>query len=161
MSANELTALLWREREVLETVLFKLEEERMVLLSGRTRWLSRATSESLAIAKKAAELSLARTVEASALGVEWGAGDNPTLNELIACAPDHAWRDILTQHREALLALAEQIGLARDENARILNAAIRATHEASSAAGNTVTYDSRGRNTDTSPATSALVDKEL
>lgn len=34
MGANELSALLWRERELLELLVFKLEEEQL-LLQGR------------------------------------------------------------------------------------------------------------------------------
>ena len=36
---EKLSQILWRERELLDTLLFKLEEEQMVLASGRTRWL--------------------------------------------------------------------------------------------------------------------------
>ena len=42
---EKLSQILWRERELLETLLFKLEEEQMVLAGGRTRWLARAARE--------------------------------------------------------------------------------------------------------------------
>ena len=41
MSLTELVNTLWRQREALELLLFKLEEERLVLASGRQRWLGR------------------------------------------------------------------------------------------------------------------------
>ena len=45
MSLSEVSNILWRERQLLELLVFKLEEEQLVLASGRTRWLSHATRE--------------------------------------------------------------------------------------------------------------------
>ena len=42
---EDLSLILWRERELLETMLYKLEVEQLVLSSGRTRWLAHATRE--------------------------------------------------------------------------------------------------------------------
>src|SRR3954454_18372766 len=42
---EKLSQVLWRERELLETLLFKLEEEQTLLQSDRTRWLVRAAGE--------------------------------------------------------------------------------------------------------------------
>ena len=39
---ERLSLILWRERDLLETLLFKLEEEQLLLANGRTRWLMRA-----------------------------------------------------------------------------------------------------------------------
>ena len=45
MGLNELSGVLWRERQLLELLLFKLEEEQLILTSGRTQWLGHATRE--------------------------------------------------------------------------------------------------------------------
>ena len=45
MSVNELSAVLWRERELLELLTFKLEEEQLLLAAGRSRWVSHASRE--------------------------------------------------------------------------------------------------------------------
>ena len=45
MGLAEVSTVLWTERELLELLLFKLEEEQLVLASGRTRWLAHATRE--------------------------------------------------------------------------------------------------------------------
>ena len=37
MGLAELSSILWRERDMLELLLFKLEEEQLVLAAGRTR----------------------------------------------------------------------------------------------------------------------------
>ena len=36
MSLNDVSKLLWRERELLELLLFKLDEENMIVAAGRT-----------------------------------------------------------------------------------------------------------------------------
>jgi len=45
MGLRDVSAILWRERHLLELLLFKLDEEQLVLAAGRTRWLARATRE--------------------------------------------------------------------------------------------------------------------
>ena len=45
MSLTDLASVLWRSRELLEMLLFKLEEEQLLLASNRSRWLSHATRE--------------------------------------------------------------------------------------------------------------------
>ena len=45
MGLSEVSNILWRERQLLELLLFKLEEEQLLLVNGRTRWLSHAAKE--------------------------------------------------------------------------------------------------------------------
>jgi len=45
VSLSDLSSILWREREMLELLLFKLEEEQLILASGRSRWLTLALSD--------------------------------------------------------------------------------------------------------------------
>ena len=45
MSMEDLSSVLWRERDLLELLLFKLEVEQLVLTSGRTHWLAVAARE--------------------------------------------------------------------------------------------------------------------
>ena len=42
---EKLSQILWLERELLDNLLFRLEEEQMVLASGRTRWLVKAARD--------------------------------------------------------------------------------------------------------------------
>src|SRR6478736_3999884 len=68
MSLSEVSNILWRERQLLELLVFKLEEEQLVLASGRTRWLSHATREVETILEeiKRVELERAMAVAGSA-----------------------------------------------------------------------------------------------
>ena len=45
MSLTDLSSVLWRSRELLELLLFKLEEEQLLLAANRSRWLAHATRE--------------------------------------------------------------------------------------------------------------------
>ena len=45
MALSDVSNILWRERQLLELLVFKLEEEQLVLAAGRTRWLAHATRE--------------------------------------------------------------------------------------------------------------------
>ena len=62
MSLSELSNILWRERRLLELLAFKLEEERLVLASGRTRWLPRASGEVDAIIEELKHVRLERAI---------------------------------------------------------------------------------------------------
>ena len=67
MGANELSALLWRERELLELLSFKLEEEQLLLTAGKSRWVQHATREVEQVLVRLRSTGLARSVEAASL----------------------------------------------------------------------------------------------
>src|ERR671921_325891 len=45
MGFSEVSTLLWREREALQLLLFKLVEEQLIVSAGHTRWLAAANDE--------------------------------------------------------------------------------------------------------------------
>ncbi|MGH1526742.1 flagellar export chaperone FlgN [Leifsonia sp. L25] len=94
MAASELSAQLWKERELLELLLFKLEEEQLLLIAGKSRWISHATREVEQVIERMRAVGLARTVEVASLAEEWGIGQDATLRELATAAPDGIWSDI-------------------------------------------------------------------
>ena len=129
MSANELSTLLWRERELLDLLLFKLEEEQLLLTAGRSKWLHHATREVEAVLAHLRTTGIERTVEASAVAIEWGLPEDATLRQLVEDAPDAVWQEVLQSHLTALTALTGQIADVRDTNLTYLRAATRATQE--------------------------------
>ncbi|TFB46787.1 flagellar protein FlgN [Cryobacterium tagatosivorans] len=129
MGANELSALLWRERELLDLLVFKLEEEQLLLQGGKARWLQHATREVEQVLGLVREAGLGRSVEVAALGLDWGTGDDATLRELVARAPDGPWADIFAAHLSAMTVLTTQIKELRDTNERFLRAAARSSQE--------------------------------
>ncbi|WP_082475296.1 MULTISPECIES: flagellar protein FlgN [unclassified Frigoribacterium] len=129
MGANELSALLWRERELLELLTFKLEEEQLLLTAGRTRWIDHATREVEQVLDRLRSAGLDRSVEVSSVAQEWGTDEEAPLREIIAAAPAGPWGEIFTAHLAAMTELTARIAQLRDENERFLRAAARATQE--------------------------------
>ncbi len=144
MSANELSACLWRERELLDLLVFKLEEEQFLLTSGKTRWLQYATREVEQVMERLRTAGLSRTVEAAVVAAEWGADGEVTLRELVSLAPDGPWSDILAAHLAAMTELTNQIRELRDLNEHYLRSAIRFVQESQVDSSERGTYDSRG-----------------
>src|SRR3954453_7804841 len=67
MSLPDLAAVLWRQRELLEHLAYKLECERLLMTTGRTRWLAAATSEVEIVTDEVALLKLQRAAVADAV----------------------------------------------------------------------------------------------
>jgi flagellar biosynthesis/type III secretory pathway chaperone len=129
MAASELSAQLWKERELLELLLFKLEEEQLLLTAGKSRWISHATREVEQVMDRMRTVGLARTVEVATLAEEWGISPDSSLRELAAAAPDGIWADIYASHLTAMTELTGQIAEVRDTNERLLREAARSTQE--------------------------------
>lgn len=129
MGANELSALLWRERELLELLVFKLEEEQLLLTAGRSRWIEHATREVEQVLGRLRTAGLARSVEVASLAREWGTEEDAPLRDIVAYAPAGPWAEIFTAHLRAMTELTGQIRQLRDENEQFLRAAARSTQE--------------------------------
>jgi flagellar biosynthesis/type III secretory pathway chaperone len=122
---QELSSVLWRERELLDMLLFKLEEEQLVLAAGRTRWLPHAAREVETILENVREAELLRAVVADAAADELGLENNPSLRALAEASPE-PWRTILLDHRDAFAAVAAQVRELADSNKELLTAGAQA-----------------------------------
>ncbi|SRR6266540_4013769 len=142
MGLAEVSGILWRERELLEVLLFKLEEEKLLLASGRTRWLARATHEVEIVLEHIRETELFRAVEVDAVAIDLGLDPNPSLFAL-AQAAGGTWRDIFLQHRQGFVKLTDDIEALATANRRLLSNGARATREALLAAGGGVSSSGR------------------
>ena len=161
MGTHELSASLWRERELLELLVFKLTEEQLLLTSGKARWLQYATQEVEQVMNKLRTAGLARSIEVASLAEDWGIDENSTLRELTVHSTDDMWRDILTAHLVAMTGLTREIQELRDLNMQYLRVAIRSTQEALAQDGTASrTYDAKGV-TETSLATARMFDLNL
>jgi len=129
MSANELSALLWKERELLELFQFKLEEEQLLLVSGKSRWIGMATREVESVLEKVHAAGLTRSVEAASVATAWGLPDDAPLADIAAQAPQGPWTDILAAHLTALRDVTAEIATLREANEQYLRAAYRSTQE--------------------------------
>lgn len=126
---ENLSLILWRERELLETLLFKLEQEQLVLASGRTRWLPRAAREVEAVLDTLRETELLRAVAADDAARSLGMTANPSLRAL-AEASAEPWRTILLDHREAFVGFTREVLELATANRELLTAGYQAAREA-------------------------------
>jgi hypothetical protein len=163
MGVHELSAVLWRERELLELLLFKLEEEQLLLTAGKTRWLPFATREVEQVLDRLRQSALERSIEVAAVALEWGTDEDATLRELITHAPSAAWKDNFTSHLQALSELASAIAALRDSNLTYLRAASRSAQEtlAQFSTDGGGTYDATGTSSGTAPQGARFFDDEL
>lgn len=159
MELDALSEVLWHERSLLELLLFKLEEEQLLLTSGRTRWLAHATREVEAVLSQIRDAELGRSVEAGAVCAALGLPDGASLAEMADAAPA-PWDDLLRQHREAFASLTAEISHLADGNRELLAMSHRATQETLASLNDTHTYDVAGRSA-AGESDAILVDRTL
>jgi hypothetical protein len=145
MALNDVSNILWRERRLLELLVFKLEEEQLVLAAGRTRWLAHATREVESVLGEIKRIELERAMSVADAGRELGLSGAPTLRELGELCPA-PWDGIFADHRRALLALAQEIDGITKSNRELLQRGHQAAREALAAMGeiNIDAYDAHG-----------------
>jgi hypothetical protein len=141
---NEFSGVLWRERQLLDLLLFKLEEEQLILTSGRSQWLPHATREVETVLDQIRDAELGRAAEAEAAAREVGVPLGSSLLAIAAAAPA-PWRELLGEHHRAFVSLTEQINALAQGNRELLATSHRAAQETLHNLQQSVqTYDPRG-----------------
>ena len=145
MALSDVSNILWRERQLLELLVFKLEEEQLVLAAGRTRWLAHATREVENVLAEIKRVELERAMQVADAGRELGLSEAPTLRELAGLTPS-PWDGIFAEHRRALMTLASEIDAITKSNRELLQRGNLAAREAIAAIGeiDIEAYDARG-----------------
>lgn len=144
MSLTDLSSVMWRLRELLELLLFKLEEEQLLLASGRTRWVAHATREVEVVLDQIRQAEVVRAAHTHAVAIELGLSPDVSLANLAMRAPA-PWGDLLRQHRQAFLTLTAEITGLANANRDLLTRGQRAARETMMmVAGSVETYGSRG-----------------
>jgi hypothetical protein len=161
MDLSEVSNILWRERQLLDLLVFKLEEEQLVLAAGRTRWLAHATREVETVLAEIKRVELDRAVRVSDVARQLGIGDAPSLRDLAALVPA-PWDTIFTDHRKALLELAQEVDAIAKSNRDLLQRGHQAAQETLAAMGDLDlgSYDATGTLPDRSLAL-RLVDEAM
>jgi hypothetical protein len=129
MSLTQLSNLLWRQREMLEVLLFKLEEEQLLLAAGKSRWIARATHEVEVVLEAIGKAELMRAAEVNAVALDMGLAPDTSLRELADRAPD-PWGDILRDHRDKFLEVTASISELAEHNRELVSAGQRAASAA-------------------------------
>lgn len=158
---EKLSLILWRERELMEQLSFKLEVERLVLASGRPRWLVNATREIEDVLATIRETEVLRAVAADEAASDLGLPPDQSLAALAAAAPQ-PWRGLLLDHREAFVAMAREIAELSEQNKGLLTAGYRSARATLLSIGGTGTdgYAEDGSAVVDSPR-SGFLDKAL
>lgn len=160
MSLNDFSGVLWRERQLLELLLFKLEEEQLILTSGKTQWLGHATREVESVLEQIRNAELGRALEADAAAREVGVPEGSNLLTIAAAAPA-PWRELLTDHHRAFVELTEQVNELAEGNRELLATSSRAAQETLMSLQESVqTYDDRGATT-SAAAGASILDRAL
>lgn len=129
MGLSEVSNILWRERQLLQLLLFKLETEQLILSSTRTRFLSDATREVEMVINELKETELLRAVAVDSLAAELGLGPSPSLRELASVAPA-PWDNIFEEHRKSFLEDTQEIFAMAQVNRELLSNGHRAARDA-------------------------------
>lgn len=130
----DVSDILWRERELLDVLLFKLDQERLLLADQNVRWLARANHEIDVVLEELRLTELTRAMEVDTLAGELGLEPGPTLAQLAAAAPS-PWSELFTAHRAAFVTLTAQVRELSEANRVKLDDALRATRESLLALG--------------------------
>lgn len=128
MSLSDISNALLREQSLLEMLLFKLEEEHLILAAGRTRWLAPATREVEAVLAEIRRCELVRATLVAGMAPSLGLGANPSLRELAEAAPE-PWDFVLDQHRRSFLEIADDISSQANANKQLLHRGATATRD--------------------------------
>jgi len=125
---QRLSQVLWRERELLESLQYALEVEQLILASGRNGWLLRAAKDVEGVLADLRRTEVMRAVAADQVAAGLGLAPNPSLKEL-ATRVGEPWGEILTDHREAFLAMTRSITALADTNRDLITSGYRSARE--------------------------------
>jgi len=145
MGAEQLSTCLWDEQAALEELAFRLEQELLVLKSGRHQWLARTTAEVAVALSRLGEIGNRRALIARALGEELGVTGEVTLRALSdACAGQD--EGALAGHRQRLRDALGTVQSLADRIRAILARNITATNDALACMGSAPVsaYDASG-----------------
>jgi len=165
MSLPDLAAVLWRQRDLLERLVYRLECEHLLLAAGRTRFLPLATAEVEELLGELRVLELQRAAAADRVAAEAGLDAGSGL-ERLASAVQPPWTGVLLEHREALLVLVGELAALAETNRSLMAAGMKAVESAIAGMGGgtgtaSVGYDAKGRSDLISGAGPLVVDRSL
>lgn len=165
MSLPDLAAVLWRQRELLERLVYRLECEQLLLAAGRTRWLSLATTEVETVLDELRVIEMQRAAAADRVSKELGLPLGATLEELAGSAQP-PWTGVLLEHRQALLTLTGELSALAETNKHLMAAGMKAVESSLANLGlrtgtSSLGYDARGHNEMISAPGRAAVDRSL
>ena len=155
MSLPDLAAVLWRQRELLERLSYRMECEQLLMAAGRIRWLRLATAEVETVLDELRVVELQRAAVADDVARELGLPQGASLEQLAAGAQP-PWTEVLLEHRQVLLTLTGELAAVAETNRQLVlsgagavQAALTGLRAGAAGAGSDEGaargYDARGR----------------
>ena len=129
MGASDVSTLLWRERQLLDLLVFKMEEEQLILAAARPHLLGPASAEVAQVLEQISQCEAERDAATRELAAELGLGSPARLAEIVE-ASDEPWTGIFSEHRKGLVAAVERIRALAAGTKVLLAARLSATADA-------------------------------
>jgi hypothetical protein len=145
MSLPDLAAVLWRQRELLELLAYRLECEQLMLAGGRTKWLPAATTEVETLLDQLTVIEMQRAAVSDSAARDLGLPAGATLEDLAATAQP-PWTEVLLEHRTALISVATELSYLADASKALTAAGLAAIEVTLATAGGRVGATSQGYN---------------
>lgn len=146
IALSNLSTGLWRIQELLETLLYKLETQSVLIETGRSRWLGRSTSDIESVIESLRETELLRAVDAAPVCDLLGLPADTPLSQIAQAAPS-PWNHVLEEHRVALSGATHELSLLSRSNGEMLEISYRAVQDTLDRFNHSpegATYTSRG-----------------
>lgn len=165
MSIPDLAAVLWRQRELLERLVYRLECEQLLMASGRTRFLGTATAEVETLLEELKVIEVHRAAFADRVAREAGLEAGASLEE-IAAGVQPPWTEVLLEHRHALITLTSELSMLAETNRHLMAAGLKAVETAMQNLGlrqgtTSIGYDAQGRSDVIAGHAKTVVDRSL
>ena len=165
MSVPDLAAVLWRQRELLERLVYRLECEQLLMAAGRTRFLGLATGEVETLLDELGVIEVQRAAVADRVAADCGLESGASLEE-IAGTVQPPWTEVLIEHRHALLTLTAELSALAETNRHLMAAGMKAVETALANLGlrqgtTSQGYDAQGRTESIAGHMRTVVDRSL
>lgn len=128
MACAELSESLWRVRDLLELLAYRVEVQRALVETGRATWVARSTREVDELLQQIRTAELMRAVETGPAVQALMLPDDASLGEIAAAAPS-PWDHVIGEHRHALLGATDDLTQAALANRDLLASGARAIED--------------------------------
>lgn len=125
---STLSQTLWRQRALVEVLLYRLEVQQMVLAAGKTRWIDMSARDVEDAIDGLRSEELVRATSVAAVAPLLKVPETASLTEL-AVAAGEPWDQILRDHQAAFLSLIASVEAVSRDNRELLNHGLRDTHD--------------------------------
>ena len=164
---GELSHILWRLRELTSLLVYRLEVQQLVLLSGRVRWVNIATEDVDAVIEAIRREEEVRAELLVQLAPRLGTTAEATLRDLCEVAPS-PWDVVLAEHQSEFLTLAAEAEDAARDNRELLPQGLNDVRDFLDSvrgrgpdAAAEQSYGARAGSSSSVPASSVLVDRDV